>query len=157
MRCMTRIMNPRMRMSFESIRPAVNPQGDTGQASSHPPPPHTSSHPPPPQISSHPPPPQPSQEEDPISPSTILLFSRSTGMRPRSTESSSSKMWRPSELTCAQSWPTRRPSSVISSPYRTSLPRSSPSSSHRHRHRSDPADHQGSFLHPLSFFHTHWG
>ena len=41
----------------------VDPQGDAGQASSHPPPPSTSS---------HPPPPQPSQEEDPINPSTIL-------------------------------------------------------------------------------------
>ena len=50
----------------------IDPQDDTGQASSHPPPPQTSSHPPPPQTSSHAPPPQPSQEEDPISPSTIL-------------------------------------------------------------------------------------
>ena len=51
---------------------SVDPQGDAGQASSHPPPPQSSSHPPPPQTSSHPPPPQSSQEEDPISPSTIL-------------------------------------------------------------------------------------
>ena len=53
---------------------SVNPQGDDGQASSHPhpPPPLTSSHPPPPPTSSHPPPPQPSQEEDLICPSTIL-------------------------------------------------------------------------------------
>ena len=42
---------------------SIDPQGDAGQASSHPLPPQTSS---------HPPPPQPSLEEDPISPSTIL-------------------------------------------------------------------------------------
>ena len=41
----------------------VDPQGDVGQ---------TSSHPPPPPSSSHPPLPQPSQGEDLISPSTIL-------------------------------------------------------------------------------------
>ena len=41
----------------------VDPQGDSRQASSLPPPLQTSS---------HPPPPQPSQEDDPISPSTIL-------------------------------------------------------------------------------------
>ena len=41
---------------------------------------------------------------------TLQLVSRPNGMRPRSTASSSARMWRPSELTCAQSWPTRRPS-----------------------------------------------
>ena len=41
----------------------VNPQGDAGQ---------TSSHPPPPQTSTHPPPPQPSPKENPTSPSHIL-------------------------------------------------------------------------------------
>ena len=41
----------------------INPQGDAGQASSHPPPPQTST---------HPPPSQPSPEDDPTSPSHIL-------------------------------------------------------------------------------------
>ena len=65
-------------------------------------------------------------------------------MRPRSTESSSARMWRHFELTCALSCPTRRPSSAISSPYRTSSPNCSQSSSHRRRLRHDSADHQGS-------------
>ena len=42
---------------------SVDPPGDAGQSSPHPPPPQTST---------HPPPPQPSPGVDPISPSTIL-------------------------------------------------------------------------------------
>ena len=77
----------------------------------------------------------------------------------KSITSSSARMWRSSELTCAQSWPTRRSSFAISSPFKTSLHSFSPSTIHcrRRRHRSDSANHQGSFLHPLSFFHRHWG
>ena len=76
---------------------------------------------------------------------TSPLILRPSGMRPRSTASSSDKMWRPSELTCTRLWPTRRPSSAISSPSRTSSPRFLPSSSHHRRLHNDLADHQGSF------------
>ena len=75
--------------------------------------------------------------------STSLPVSGPSGMRPKSTASSSSRMWRPSGLTCAQFWPTRPPSFALSRPFMTSF---SLSSNRRHRHYSDPANHQGSFL-----------
>ena len=145
--CMTRAMNPWMRMSFESIKPGLASRSTPRVMLARPPPIHHHRSRPRRRIRS----------VLPLSSRTRCLtsqfISRSIGMRPRSTASSSARMWRPSELTCSQSWPTRRPSSVISSPYRTSSPRFSPSSSHHCLLRSDPADHQGSFLHPLSFFH----
>ena len=76
---------------------------------------------------------------------TSHLVLRPTGMRPRSTASSSAMMWRPSELICARSWPTRRPSSVINSLSNTSSPRFSPSSNLHRRLCSDRAYPQGSF------------
>ena len=86
---------------------------------------------------------------------TSLPISRPFRMRPRSTASSSSRMLRPSELICAQSWPTRRLSFIISRHFRTSLPSFSLSTSRRRYHHSDSADHQGCYLHPLSFFLCH--
>ena len=157
---MIRVMNPRMRRSFESIRPSLASRSTPRVTLARPPPIHHCHRLPPIHhyhnrlkrrirsvllLSSR------------TRCLTSLLVSRPIGMRPRSTESSSARMWRPSELTCAQSWPTKQPSSVISSPYRTNLPIFSPSSNHRRRHYSDPTNHQGSFLHPFSFFHRHWG
>ena len=65
-RCMTRAMNPRMRMSFESIRIDLATRSTPRVTLDRPPPIH--------HYHRHPPihPPQPSQEEDPTSPSTIL-------------------------------------------------------------------------------------
>ena len=158
-----------MRMSFESIRPGLASRSTPRVTLAGPPPIHHCHkllpihhrHKLPPIHHYHSPPRRRIRSVLPLSLRTRCLTSqlvlRPTGMRPRTTESSSARMWRPSELTCSQSWPTKRPSSVISSPYRTSSPRSSPSSSHRRHLRSDPIDHQGSFLHPLSFFHRHWG
>ena len=77
--------------------------------------------------------------------STSLPVSRPYGMRPRSTASSSSRVWRPSGPTCAQFWLTRPPSFILIKPFRTSLPSFSLSTSRRRR-RSDAADRQGSFL-----------
>ena len=85
---------------------------------------------------------------------TSLPILRPSGMRPRSTAYSSVRMWRLSELTCAQSWLTRR---LISRHFRTSLPSFSLSTSRHRRHHNDPVDHQGSCLHPLLFFLCHWG
>ena len=84
---------------------------------------------------------------------TSLPISRPYGMRPRSTASSSARMWRPFGPTCSQFWPTRPLSFVLSRPFRTSLCSISLSTSSRCHHRSDPTDHQGIFLYPLSFFH----
>ena len=156
-------------MSFESIRPGLASRSTPRVTLARPPPIHHRHRLPPiPHRHSLPPihhhhsrPMRRIRSVLPLSSRTRCLTSqlvlRPTGMRPMSTKSSSTRMWRPSELTCAQSWLTRRPSSAISSPYRTSSPRSSPSSNHRRHLCNDPADHQGSFLHPLSFFHKHWG
>ena len=66
-----------------------------------------------------------------------------SGMRPRSTESSLLRIWRPCVLTCRQFWPIR-PSSYSSSRLcRPSLLSSWLSTSHLHLHRSDV---QGSSL-----------
>ena len=153
---MTRAMNARMRMSFESFRPSLASRSTLRVTLARPPPIHHRHRLPP--IHHHCS--CPRRRIRSVLPRssrtqclTSQLISRPTGIRPRSTESSSARMRRPSELTCTQSWPTKRPSFAISSPYRTSSPRFSPSSSHRCRLRSDLADHQGSFLHPLSLFH----
>ena len=86
-----------------------------------------------------------------------LTVSTLSGTRPRSIESSSPRIWRPSALTCIPSWLTRRPFSEISNPSRPSSPSFSPSTSHRRQRHSDATDHQGSFLHPLLFFYLQWG
>ena len=69
--------------------------------------------------------------------------------RPRSTASSSHKIWRPSVLICVLCWPIRPLFFSSSSPCR---PRSHSFSlfTSRHHHRSD---HQGSSFHPLLFIY----
>ena len=112
-RCMTCAMYPRMRMSFESIRPNLASRS-TSKVTLDRPPPIPLHHRPPPIHHHH--------KHSPIHHhhslarrrirsvlplssrtrcSTSLLVSRPNGMRHRSTESSSAKMWRPSKLTCA--------------------------------------------------------
>ena len=85
---------------------------------------------------------------------TALMHSRT---RPRSTEFSLPRIWRPFALTCIQFLPTRTPFSIISIPSRTSLLSYSTSTNHHRHRRSDTIDHQGSFLHPLLFFYSQWG
>ena len=70
------------------------------------------------------------------------------GMRPRSTESSSHRTWRPSVQICVRCWPTRPPFCCSSRPYRPRSRSSWPSTSHLHHHRSD---HLGSPLHLFRF------
>ena len=89
--------------------------------------------------------------------SPLLIALMHSGTRPRSTESSLPRIWRPSALTCIPFWPTKPPFSAISNPSRTSLLSYSPSTSHHRHHRNDTTDHQGSFLHPLLFFYIQWG
>ena len=73
---------------------------------------------------------------------SALMHSRT---RPRSTESSSHRIWRRFELTCVQCWPTRPLFFSRSSPSRLSLLSYWHSIiRHRHRHhRSDPAITRG--------------
>ena len=148
-RCMTQAMNPRLRMSFESIRPGLASRLTLKVTLARPPPIHHHHHLPP--IPHHPSRPRGRiRSVLPLSSRTrrltSLLVSRPTGMRPRSTGSSLVRMWRPSKLTCAWSWPTKQPSSVSSSSSKTSSLRFSPSSSLHCRLCSDMADPQGSFF-----------
>ena len=137
---MTRAMNPWIRMSFESIRPGLASWSTPTVTLDRPP--HV---PPLPQTSTHPPQPQPSQEKDPISPSTILedpVLNLTARFKAYWDETQENLVLinqdvEASELTCAQSWPTRRPSFSISSPFKTNLHNFSPSISHRHHHLSD--------------------
>ena len=154
---MTQAMNSQMRRSFASIRPSLASRSTPRVLLARPPPIHHR-HRLPPLHHHHHHPRRMIRSVLPLSSRTWCLtslpFSRPFGMRPWSTASSSARMWRPSGPTCAQFWPTRPPSFVLSRPFRTSLPSFSLSTS---RHRSDPTDHQRIFLHPLSFFLCHWG
>ena len=85
---------------------------------------------------------------------TSLLDLIHTGMRLKSTGSSSARIWMPSKPTCAQSCTTRRSSFAISSLSRISLLNSSPFTCHlHHHHHSEQSDHQGSLLHPFLLFY----
>ena len=72
-----------------------------------------------------------------------------SGMRPKSTESSSHRTWRPSVWICVLCWPTRPPFCSSSRPYSPRSCSSWLSTSHLHHHRSD---HQGSTLHLFCLF-----
>ena len=72
------------------------------------------------------------------------------GMRPRSTEFSSPRIWRRFALMCVLCWPTRPLFFSSSSPSRISwLNFSLSTSRHCHHH----SDHQGSSFHPLLFLY----
>ena len=77
--------------------------------------------------------------------SHLLSALMHSGTRPRSTESSSHRIWRRCALMCVRCWPTRPLFFSSSGPSRLSLLSSSHSIiHHRHRHhRSDPAITRG--------------
>ena len=83
--------------------------------------------------------------------SPSLSASMHFGTRPKSTESSSHRIWRPSVLICVLCLPTRPLFFSSSRPCRLRSHSCLPFTSH---HRSD---HQGSSLHPLLFFYCKWG
>ena len=136
-------------MSFKSIRPGLSSRLTPRVTLASPPPIHHRPRLPPIHHHHHSCPRRRIRSVLPLSSRTRCLTSRlilrPIGMRPRSTASSSTMMWRPSKLTCARSWPTRRPSSAINSLSRTTSPRFSPSFRHRRRLHSDLDDYQGSF------------
>ena len=86
--------------------------------------------------------------------SLSLSASMHFGTRPKSTESSSHRTWRPSVRICVRCWPTRPLFCSSSRPCRLSSPSFLPFTSHHRHHRSE---HQGSFLHPLLFLYCQWG
>ena len=91
--------------------------------------------------------------------SPLLSVLMHSGMRLRSTESSSHRIWRHFALICVRCWPTRPLFFNSSSHSRPSLHSFLPITSrrHRHRHHSDLLDHQGSSLTFLMLFHCQWG
>ena len=86
--------------------------------------------------------------------SPSLSVSMHSGTRPRSTESSSHRIWRPSVLICVLCWPTKPLFFSSSRPCRLRSHNFLPFTSHHRHHRSD---HQGSSLHPLLFVYCQWG
>ena len=80
--------------------------------------------------------------------SHLLSALTPSGTRPRSTESSSHRIWRHYVLICVLCWPIRPPFFSSSSPCRPRSHSFSPFTSRHHHHRSD---HQGSSFHPLLF------
>ena len=87
--------------------------------------------------------------------SHLLSALMHSGTRPRSTESSSHRIWRYYVLICVLCWPIRPLYFSSSSPCRPRLHSFSLSiGRHHHHHRSDP---QGSSLHPLLFVYCQCG
>ena len=80
-----------------------------------------------------------------------------SGMRPKSTESSSHRIWRHFSLICVWCWPTSPLFFNRSSRSRPSLHSFLPTISRRHRHHSDLPDQQRSSLHLLLLFLFQWG
>ena len=142
---MIRVMSLRTRTSFMSIRLVMDPWAIPRETLASPRPTHLHHHP-------------GSLERQPplvLHPilrtrcSHSLSASTLSGMRPRSTESSSHRKWRPSVRICVRCWPTRPPFCSSSRPYRPRSRSSWPSTSLLHHHRSD---HQGSTLHLFCLF-----
>ena len=116
--------------------PLGDPQGDIGQSSSHPPLHHHNSSP---------------RRQLPSVPhstsrtrcSPLLSAWMLSGMRPRSTESSSCRIWRRFTLICIRCWPTRPLFFSSSSSSRPNLLSSWHSTSRHRHHRSDPSITRG--------------
>ena len=82
---------------------------------------------------------------------SALMFS---GKRPRSTESSSHRIWRRFALICIQCWPIRPIFFNYSSPSRPNLLRFSHSTSHHRHHRSDQSITRGVIFTLYCYFIT---
>ena len=80
--------------------------------------------------------------------SSLLSALMHSGTRPRSTESSSPRIWRHYVLICVLCWPIRPPFFSSSSPCRPRSHSFLPFTSRHHHHCSD---HQGSSFRPLLF------
>ena len=137
-------MSPRTRTSFTIIRLVMDPWAIPRGTLASPRPTHLHHHNS--SLRRQPPPvPHPTPRTQCSHLLSALLHS---GTRPRSTESSSHRIWRPFVMICVLCWPIRPPFFSSSSLYRPRLHSLSLSTSRHHHHRSD---HQGSSLHPLLF------
>ena len=142
---MIRVLSPRTRTSFMSIGLVMDPWAIPREPLVSPRPTHLHPHP-----SSH------KRQLLPVLPQTLrtrcshsLSVLTHSGMRPRSTESSSHRTWRPSVRICVRCWPTRPPFCNSSRPYRPRSRSYWPFTSLLHLHRSD---HQGSPHHLFCLF-----
>ena len=147
--CMTRVMSPRTRTrtSFMSIGLVMDPWAIPRETLASPRPTHLHHHP-----SSH------RRQLPPVLPQTLrtrcshsLSALTHSGMRPKSTESSSHRTWRPSVRICVRCWPTRPSFCSSSRPYRPRSRSSWPFTSRLHL-RLHHNDHQGSTLHHFCLF-----
>ena len=132
-------MSPRTRTSSTTIRPILDPWAILRGILGSPRPTHLHHH-------HHSPRRQPTPVLPPISRtrcSPLLSALMPSGMRPRSTESSSHRTWRRSALICVRCWPTRPLFFSSSNPSRPSLLRFSHSTSRYRHHRSDPSITRG--------------
>ena len=133
--------SPRTRTSFTTIRPVLASSAIPRETLGSPRLTHLHHHPNHPRR-------QPPQVPHPTSRtrcSHLLSALMHSGTRPRSTESSSHRIWRRLELMCVRCWPTRPLFFSSSSPFKLSLLRSWHSIT-RHRlfhHRSDSAITKG--------------
>ena len=146
-------MSPRMRTSFTTIRPALDPWAIPRGTLGSPRLTHLHHHHSRPQRKL-PPVPLPTSR---TRCSPLLSALMHYGTRPRSTESSSHRIWRHFTLICLRCWPTRPLFFSSSSRSRPSLHSFLPTTSRRHHHHSDLPDHQGSSLHLLLLLHCQWG
>ena len=132
------VMSPRTRTSFMTIRPALDSGAIPRRTLGRPLLTHLHHH----HHSS------PRRQLPPVPPlisrtrcSPLLSALMHSGMRPRSTESSSHRIWRNFELICVRFWPTMPLFFSSSSPSRPSLRSFLPITSRRHHHHSDLPDH----------------
>ena len=128
------VMSPRTRTNFMTIRPVLDPWAIPRGILGSPRPTHLYHH-------NH----SPQRELTPVLPPTsrtrcspLLSALMPSGMRPRSTESSSHRIWRRFTLICIRCWPTRPLFFSNSSPSRPSLLSFWHSTSRHCHHRSDP-------------------
>ena len=147
---MIRVMSPRTRTSFMSIGLVMDPWAIPRETLASPRPTHLHHHP-----SSD------RRQLPPVLPQTLrtrcshsLSALTHSGMRPKSTESSSHRTWRLSVRICIRCWPTRPSFCNSSRPYRPRSRSSWPSTSLLHHHR---IDYQGSTLHLFFFISCQWG
>ena len=144
-------MSPRTRMSFTIIRLAMDPWEIPRGTLASPRPTHLHHH--------H------SSLRQQLSPvphptprtrcSHLLSALMHSGTRPRSTESSSHRIWRHCVLICGLCWLIRPLYFNSSIPCRPRLHSFSLSIDRHHHHHC--SDHQGSSLHPLLFVYCQWG
>ena len=142
------VMSPRTRRTSRTIRPISDPWAIPRGKLGSPRPTHLHYHHSSP-LRQLPPVPHPTSRTRCSHLLSALMHSR---MRPRSTESSSHRIWRRFELICVRCWPTRPLFFSSSSPSRRSLLSFWHSTSRHSHHHSDPLITRGVLFTPYCSF-----